>query len=66
MSKEMRKAIRIASKKLKFLRESKINENLSYFCGSYADAFKAGADEAQSQIVQALRVAVSEIEKQGE
>lgn len=55
MSKELKKAISLARKKIPTLRDKALNDNLSYFCGSFADAFRQGVEEAQQEIVHRLR-----------
>lgn len=55
MSKDLKKAIRIARKRIPTLRNKALNDNLSYFCGSLADAFRQGVSEAQTEIVCRLR-----------
>lgn len=52
---EYQKAIKLASKKLPFRASKAIEQNLSYFCNSYAEAYMAGAEEAQSEIIARLR-----------
>jgi hypothetical protein len=51
----MKKAVKLASKRIPTLRDKALNENLSYFCGSMADAFRQGVAEAQQEIVHRLR-----------
>jgi len=50
----MKKARQLAAKRLRFMKDKQINENLECFCGSLAEAFKAGAEEAQQQICSRL------------
>lgn len=51
----MKKAIRLASKRIPTLRDKALNNNLGFFCGSMADAFRLGVQEAQTEIVSRLR-----------
>ena len=55
MSKEMKKAIRLASKKIRILSDKPLNQNLSFCCDDMADAFRQGVFEAQHEIVSRLR-----------
>lgn len=50
----LKKAIRLAGKKLPFRSERKMREYLGYACGSLEEAYKIGAEEAQAAIVQRL------------
>lgn len=53
--KELGKAIKAAQKRIRTLGDKQLNQNLDYFCGSYAEAFRAGVEEAQGEIVSRLR-----------
>lgn len=44
-----------ASRKIRCLSDRKLEDNLSYFCGSMADAYRVGVEEAQSEIVARLQ-----------
>lgn len=48
-------ALRAATKKLPLKRAREIEENLSYFCGSMAEAYRVGAEEAQREIAGRIR-----------
>lgn len=64
MSKDLKKAITIARKRIATLRSDKaLNNNLSYFCGSFADAYRHGIDEAQTEIVTRLRTEAGKAKK---
>ena len=65
MSKDLKKAIKLASKKLPFRASKAIEENLSYFCGSYAEAYMAGAEEAQGEIIARLRAELGKTASEG-
>lgn len=51
----MKKAVKLASKRIRTLGDKALNQNLSFFCGSMADAFRQGVQEAQTEIVDRLR-----------
>lgn len=55
MNSDLKKAITVARKRIPTLRDRALNQNLSYFCGSYAEAFRQGVSEAQTEIVSRLR-----------
>ena len=44
-----------ASRKIRCLSDKKLDDNLSYFCGSRADAYRVGVEEAQGEIVARLQ-----------
>lgn len=48
------KAIKAARKKIKVLGDKALNQNLDMFCGSYADAYRCGVEEAQGEILERL------------
>lgn len=50
-TKAVGKAISAAKKKIRILGDKALNSNLSYFCDSLAEAYRCGAEEAQSEIV---------------
>ena len=50
------KALQVASKKLRFLSEKSITTTLEFAGMSLAEAYKCGAEEAQSEIVNRLAV----------
>lgn len=52
---DLQRAIDAASKRLPILSERKLNGNLEMFCGSFAEAYKIGAEEAQREIISRLR-----------
>lgn len=60
----MKKALRIAAKKLPFKASKAINQNLSYFCGDFAEAYMQGALDAQNAIVDRLGDAMGKNEVQ--
>ena len=49
-----RKAVKAAKKKVHTLGDKKLNENLEYACGSLAEAYRVGVEEAQGEIVSRL------------
>ena len=49
------KAIKAASKRLPFKSEKAQNEMLEYAAGSLAEAYRIGAEEAQTEIIGRLR-----------
>ena len=49
------KMLAAANKKIRCLSEKKLEDNLSYFCGSMADAYRVGVEEAQGEIVSRLQ-----------
>ena len=51
-----RKAIVVASKKLKFLPERKLEENLEFAAGCLSEAYRIGAEEAQTEILSRLHI----------
>ncbi len=51
---ELKKAIRAARKNVKILPDKTLNKNLECCCGSLADAYRLGAMETQSNIVDRL------------
>lgn len=59
MSSDMQRAIRIARKKIRTLSPKALESNLRMFCGSYAEAFEQGVDEAQQEIVRRLTESAS-------
>jgi hypothetical protein len=65
MSKELKKAIKLASKRIPTLRDRALNHNLSFFCGSMADAFRQGVQEAQTEIVSRLRAEMGKDSEHG-
>ncbi len=45
------KAVRkTVSKRIAAFRDKRLNENLGYFCGSLAQAYRAGVEEAQQEM----------------
>lgn len=56
---DMARAIRIARKKIRVLSAKALESNLQAFCGSYAEAFEQGVDEAQREIVRRLTESAS-------
>lgn len=48
------KALLAASKKIRILSAKALESNLEHFCGSYADAYRCGVEEAQGEIVTRL------------
>lgn len=59
MSSDMTRAIRIARKKIRVLGAKALESNLQAFCGSYAEAYEQGVDEAQREIVRRLMESAS-------
>lgn len=57
---DIRKAIRVASRKLPFASESQQNEMLEYAAGSLAEAYRIGAEEAQGEIIRRLTMLLHE------
>lgn len=53
-SRVLGKAISAARKKIRILSRKQLNQNLSFCCGDLADAFEAGVQEAQMDIVDRL------------
>lgn len=53
-SRVLGRAISAARKRIRILPEKKLNENLSYACGSLAEAYEVGVQEAQMDIVDRL------------
>lgn len=48
------KALLAASKKIRVLSAKALESNLEHFCGSYAEAYQCGVEEAQGEIVSRL------------
>lgn len=44
-------AIKAARKKIRVLSDKALNSNLDFACGSLADAYNVGVEEAQSEIL---------------
>lgn len=63
MSKDLNKAIKLASKKIRVLGDKALNQNLSFFCGDLAEAYRCGVEETQGEIVSRLR---AELGKKGD
>lgn len=53
------RAIKAAQKKIPILRDKALNQNLDHFCGSFAEAYRCGVEEAQQEIVSRLRALAS-------
>lgn len=51
-----RKAYPEVAKRLKFLPERKLNANLEFAAGNLADAYRIGAEEAQTELLSRLRI----------
>lgn len=49
------KMLAVAAKKIRCLSDKKLEDNLSYFCGSLADAYRVGVEEAQGEILSRLK-----------
>jgi len=49
------KMLAAASRKIRCLGDKKLEDNLSYFCGSMADAYRVGVEEAQGEIISRLQ-----------
>jgi hypothetical protein len=49
------KMLAAVSKKIRCLSDKNLNHNLSYFCGSMADAYRFGVEEAQGEILSRLQ-----------
>lgn len=49
------KMLAVAAKKIRCLSDKKLEDNLSYFCGSLADAYRVGVEEAQGEILSRLQ-----------
>jgi hypothetical protein len=56
------KMIAVASKKIRCLSDKKLDDNLSYFCGSMAEASRVGVEEAQAEILSRLQELPTNIE----
>lgn len=54
-SKTLKKAIRVASKKLPIVPDKRLNADLEWAADSLAEAYRIGAEEAQSEILKRLR-----------
>ena len=52
---ELEKAVRVASKRLPVVRGKLLDERLNWACGTLADAYRIGIDEAQEAIVYRLQ-----------
>lgn len=50
----IKKAIRVAGKKLRIHSDKTLNQNLEFCCGDLAEAYRVGAEEAQHAIVDRL------------
>ena len=50
----MKAVVRVAKKSIPTYTDKRLNENLEYFCGSLADAYKVGVEEAQGEILARL------------
>lgn len=61
----MTRAIRIARKKIRVLGAKALESNLQAFCGSYAEAYEQGVDEAQREIVVLRQLLLDEGRKHG-
>ena len=48
------KALLAASKRIRLLGAKALESNLEHFCGSYAEAYQCGVEEAQCEIVNRL------------
>ncbi len=59
-----RKAITEAGKRIKVLPDSKLNVNLYYACGSLAEAYNVGVQEAQMEICDRLKILQDKLTKQ--
>ena len=55
----VKRAVQLASRKIHLQTDKRIEENLSHFCGSMAEAYRIGAEEAQRAIVSRFRAEVS-------
>ena len=51
-----RKAIPEVGKRLKFLPERKLEENLEFAAGCLSEAYRIGAEEAQTELISRLRI----------
>jgi len=49
------KMLAVAAKKIRCLSDKKLDDNLSYFCGSMAHAYRVGVEEAQGEILSRLQ-----------
>jgi hypothetical protein len=49
------KMLAAAGKKIRCLSDKKLDDNLSYFCGSMAQAYRVGVEEAQAEILSRLQ-----------
>jgi hypothetical protein len=49
------KMLAVAAKKIRCLSDKKLDDNLSYFCGSMAEAYRVGVEEAQGEILARLQ-----------
>jgi hypothetical protein len=45
----------VAAKRIRCLPDKKLEDNLSYFCGSMAEAYRVGVEEAQGEILSRLQ-----------
>lgn len=54
----------VAAKKIRCLSDKKLEGNLSYFCGSMADAYRVGVEEAQGEILSRLQSLPTQIGSQ--
>lgn len=52
----LKAAVKAARKKIRVLSDKKLNENLSFACGSLAEAYCVGVEEAQMEILDRLLV----------
>ncbi len=50
-----KKMLASAGKKIRCLSDKKLEDNLSYFCGSMAHAYRVGVEEAQAEILSRLQ-----------
>lgn len=63
MSKELKVALRLASKKIPVLGDKKLKENLDWACGTLAEAYRAGVDETQTEICRRIRAEIGQRER---
>lgn len=56
------KALQAASKKIRLLSTKALESNLDHFCGSFAEAYRCGVEEAQGEIFFRLKAIPTTLE----
>lgn len=58
MSKELQRALRLATNKIPVLSDIKLNKNLDWACGDLAEAYRLGVQETQYEICRRIRAEI--------